>query len=468
MAVYICTVCETEYDEDKEEIAWNDLPSDWICPVCESGKGFWRRVGAEPDTSLDTQKTTKEGIPSFEPIKSEDTHEILLTDIDAIAETGHSIIEPMQTKVSLIRWEDILIQGAQLSRTPLNHEQPVETTTVIGPQAARPLVISTPIIISHMSFGALSKEAKIALARGSYEVKTAIGSGEGGILPESFDNAYKYIFEYVPNRYSVTDDNLQSVDAIEIKFGQSAKPGMGGHLPGSKVTTEVAGIRGFAEGVDIISPAHFEDIRTREELKEKVTWLREASEGKPIGIKLAAGHIEEDLDFALYARPDFITLDGRAGGTGASPKYVKGSVGIPTPFAVYRARKYLNQMKAHHVSLICTGGLRVSPDFAKALAMGADAVAISTSALIAIGCRQYRICDTGRCPVGIATHDPELRERFDIEHAVMRLRNFLSVSTKELADFARLTGNSSVHGLSVNDLRTTNSEISSHTDILHV
>ena len=150
-----------------------------------------------------------------------------------------------------------------------------------------------------MSFGALSKEAKIAIARGSKAAKTAIGSGEGGILPESFDNAYKYIFEYVPNRYSVTEENLRSVDAIEIKFGQSAKPGMGGHLPGNKVTKEIASIRGFSEGTDIISPAHFEDITNRQQLKEKVDWLREVSGGKPIGIKIAAGHIEEDLDFAF-------------------------------------------------------------------------------------------------------------------------------------------------------------------------
>jgi glutamate synthase domain-containing protein 2/rubredoxin len=468
MAVYLCTVCDTEYDEAQENIAWNDLPPDWACPVCESGKAFWRRIGAEPDTFEDTRETTKKDPIAFEPLKTEDSHETYLADIVAMAESGQSIIEPMQTKATLIKWDDILIQGAQLSRTPLNHDDPVETTTTIGPMATKPMVIATPIIISHMSFGALSKEAKIALARGSSAMQTAIGSGEGGILPESFENAHKYIFEYVPNRYSVTEENLRSVDAIEIKFGQSAKPGMGGHLPANKVTREIADIRGFAEGVDIVSPAHFEDIITREQLKEKVTWLRQTSEGRPIGIKIAAGHIEEDLDFALHAQPDFITLDGRSGGTGASPKYIKSSVGVPTPFAIYRARKHLNARKAFHVSLICTGGLRVSSDFAKALALGADAVAISTSALIAIGCRQYRICNSGKCPVGIATHDPELRARLDIDHATRRLHNFLKVSTAELEDFTRLTGNTKIHDLSIKDLRTTNSEISAHTEVRHV
>jgi glutamate synthase domain-containing protein 2 len=319
-----------------------------------------------------------------------------------------------------------------------------------------------------MSFGALASAAKIALARGRRAMETALGSGAGGILPESRDDAHKYIFEYVPNRYSVTEENLRAADAIELKFGQSAKPGMGGHLPGNKVTKEIAAIRGFSEGADIISPAHNEDITSKEQLKEKVASLRDVSGGRPIGIKFAAGHIEADLEIALYAEPDFITLDGRAGGTGASPKYVKGAVGIPTPFALYRARKFLNERKAFHVSLVCTGGLRVSPDFAKALALGADAVAISTSALMAIGCHQYRICNTGKCPMGIATQDPELRARLDIDKAANQLHNFLKVSTNELKDFARLTGNNSVHGLSIQDLCTTNSEISDHTQIRHV
>lgn len=468
MAVYVCSVCDTEYDEDKEAIRWNDLPSDWVCPVCDSGKAFWRRVDAEPDIIEEAREATRDKTVVFEPTKTEDSHESYLADIHAMAATGRSIIEPMQTRKKSVSWEDILIQGAQLARIPLNHEDPVDTTTVIGSGAEQPLVLATPIVISHMSFGALSREAKLALARGSRAMETAIGSGEGGILPEEREDAAKYIFEYVPNGYSVTEENLRNADAVELKFGQSAKPGMGGHLPGNKVTREIAAIRGFAEGTDIISPAHYKDITTKEQLKEKVAWLREVSGGRPIGIKFAAGHIEADLEIALYAEPDFITLDGRAGGTGASPKYVKGSVGIPTPFALYRARKFLDERRAHHISLICTGGLRVSPDFAKALALGADAVAISTSALMAIGCHQYRICNTGKCPMGIATQDPELRARLDIDKAANQLHNFLKVCTEELRDFARLTGNSSVHGLNIHDLATMNSEISDHTGINHV
>ena len=207
-----------------------------------------------------------------------------MADIHTMAENGQSIIEPMRTRQPTFTWDDILIKGAQLAKLPLNHDQPVRTKTVIGSGGAHPLVIDAPIFITHMSYGALSKEAKVALAKGSAAVKTAMCSGEGGILPASFENAYKYIFEYVPNEYSVTEENLKKADAIEIKFGQSAKPGMGGHLPADKVTEEIAAIRGFSERTDIVSPAHFKDILNREDLKNKVAWLREASGGKPIGI----------------------------------------------------------------------------------------------------------------------------------------------------------------------------------------
>jgi glutamate synthase domain-containing protein 2 len=293
-------------------------------------------------------------------------------------------------------------------------------------------------------------------------------SGEGGILASSIDNAYKYIFEYVPNRYSVDEANLKRVDAIEIKFGQSAKPGMGGHLPGEKVTPEIAEIRGFKAGESIVSPARFDDIGDQEALKRKIDWLREVSGGRPVGVKFAAGNIEADLEAALYAGPDFITLDGRAGATGAAPKYVKASTSVPTIFALHRARSFLDEKGAKDVSLVITGGIRVSADIAKALAMGADAAAIGTAALMAIGCQQYRVCNTGKCPMGIATQDPALRANLKVDKSARRLENFLTVISTELADFARLTGNRSVHGMSVSDLCTVNSEISNHTTVEHV
>ncbi len=463
MAVYKCMVCDTVYGEGKESVKWDDLSDNWVCSVCGSGKSHHKLVQDAANKS-DTSDT-----PGYRDESSRTSElETCMVDIHMISETGASIIEPMRTERPTFSWDEILVKGAQLAKIPLNHDEAVNTKTIIGPRAKRPLVIDTPIYITHMSFGALSKEAKLALAKGSAAVKTAMCSGEGGILPESMQSAYKYIFEYVPNRYSATEDNLKKVDAIEIKIGQSTKPGMGGHLPAEKVTEEIAKIRGVSKGSDIISPSYFEDIKNRDDLKKKVEWLRKSSDGRPIGIKFAAGNVEADLEVALYAEPDFITIDGRPGGTGAAPKFIKAATSVPSIFALYRAGKFLKEKGATDVSLVITGGLRISSDFAKALALGADAVAIGTSALMACGCQQYRMCSTGSCPVGITSQDPELRKMVNIDESAERLANFLRVSTEELKDFARLTGNNNVHRLLIHDLCTTNSEISDYTEIEHV
>ncbi len=496
MAKYQCDVCRVyKYDDTRGDSKAGikpgtrpeDFPDGWECPVCRSNKDHLKPVGAKPAAEPVEQEITcpvcgAKTRVSFTHVHSEtvdiesylgewkrksDELETRMEDIHRIAGTGRSITEPMRTTRPVVSWDDILILGAQLAHLPLNREEPVSTRTIIGPKAKHPLVIETPVYITHMSLGALSREAKLALAKGSAAVKTVMCSGEGGILAESMAASYKYIFEYVPNRYSMTDETLQKVDAVEIKIGQSAKPGMGGHLPAEKVTKEIAGLRGFPEGSDIISPAHFDDIRTADELKAKVDWLRDKTGGKPVGIKLAAGHIEADLEVTLAAGPDFITIDGRPGATGAAPKFVKDSTSVPTIYALHRARKYLDAQGAKDVTLVITGGLRVSPDFAKALAMGADAVASGTAALMACACQQYRLCATGKCPVGVTTQDPELRARLKGDISARLLENFLRVSTDELRDFARLAGHDDVHKLSLDDLCTTNSEISRHTGVRH-
>ncbi len=323
------------------------------------------------------------------------------------------------------------------------------------------------MFISHMSFGALSKETKVALAMGTSRSGSVAMSGEGGILPEERAAAEKYIFEYIPNQYSVTEENLRNASAIEIKIGQGTKPGMGGHLPAEKVTPDIAAIRNKPLGEDIISPSRYPDINSKEDLKALVDRLRQLSDGRPIGIKLAAGHLEQDLEFCVYAAPDFITIDGRGGATGASPKLVRDATSVPTVYALYRARKYLDAVGAKDIALIITGGLRVSSDFAKAIAMGADAVAVASAGLIAAACQQYRICGSGACPVGIATQDPELRRRLNVEAAAQRVANFLNVSLSELKTYARITGHANLHDLSVKDLCTISREISEFTNIPH-
>jgi len=472
---YKCDICNAyDYDTDQgdEKLGVKkgskpaDFSNDWKCPICQADKTHMIEQSEEVNKKNEEINTPEKYLKDWE--RADDEHEELMSDIHKIAKTAKSVIEPMQSKKAIDYWSRVLIRGAQLSKIPLNENEDINTKTTIGPKAKHPLIIETPVLIAHMSFGALSKEAKIALAMGSAAVKTAMSSGEGGILDDSINNSYKYIFEYVPNEYSVSDENLTRVDAIEIKIGQSAKPGMGGHLPGVKVTAEIAKVRGREIGEDIISPAKYKDIQSGDDLKKKVEWLRKKSGGKSIGIKFVAGHLEADLKIAVEAGPDFITIDGRAGGTGAALKIVKDSVSMPTLFALYRARKYFQENNVEGISLIVTGGMRMSSDFAKALAMGADAVAIGTSALMAIACQQYRICETGNCPVGVTTHKDNLRARIKIEASAKRLENFLNVSTSELKDFARLTGNSDVHGLETDDLMTDSSEISKFTNIEHI
>ena len=459
--VYKCSICGYIYDEEKEGKPFSELTE---CPLCKQPVDKFEPVATEQAPVSDGSTPMDLSYPS--ETRKTDSNYRYMKEIHEMAVTGKSAIEAMGTQMNMPSWDDILILGAQLNPMPLDEHADVSLRTVIGKKAEKPMVLDMPVYISHMSFGALSKETKIAMAKGSAAVGTAMCSGEGGILPEEKAAAYKYIFEYVPNQYSVTDENLKSADAIEIKIGQGTKPGMGGHLPGSKVTPEIAKIREKPMGEDVISPSKFPDINSPDDLKDLVNDLRTKSEGRPIGIKIAAGRIKKDLEVCVYAEPDFITIDGRGGATGASPAIIRDSTSVPTIYALYRARRYLDSINSD-IDLVITGGLRVSSDFAKAIAMGADAVAIASAAMVAAACQQYRICGTGMCPVGMATQDEKLRERLHIEAAAKRVENFLSCSANELRTFGRITGNADIHSLSVDDLCTISREISEHTNIPH-
>ncbi|UWP58510.1 glutamate synthase-related protein [Ruminococcus gauvreauii] len=467
MAKYKCSVCGYVYDEEKEKKPFAELTA---CPVCRQPADKFIRMEEtkEPDRPADEKFPVETGMaPAYPPeYVREDPGCRFMKEIHEMAVTGKPIIEAMGTQMQMPGWDDILVLGAQLNPPPLDEHESVDTMTVIGKHAKKPMVLSGPVYISHMSFGALSKEVKVALAKGSAMAGTAMCSGEGGILPEEREAACKYIFEYVPNRYSATDENLRKADAIEIKIGQGTKPGMGGHLPGGKVTPEIAKIRNKPLGQDVISPSKFPELNTKEDLRKMVSGLRERSDGRPIGIKIAAGRIERDLEFCVFAEPDFITIDGRGGATGASPRLVRDATSVPTVYALHRARKYLDSVHSD-ISLVVTGGLRVSSDFAKAIAMGADAVAVASAALIAAACQQYRICGSGMCPVGVATQDPELRARLKVDAAAQRVANFLNCTREELKTFARITGHRNLHDLNLSDLVTINREISEFTDIPH-
>lgn len=457
--IYKCLICGHIHNEEKTGVLLKDLDK---CPTCKQEISNFVEFES---SDFEIQNETLDLSYPKEFAKNDKDIQHMNT-IHQMAISGESIISAMYTELPMPNWDDILILGCQLNPLPIESNIDVTTTTIIGKNAKKPLVIESPIYITHMSFGALSRESKIALAKGSASVKTAQCSGEGGILPEEMENAYKYIFEYVPNKYSVNDENLKNCDAIEIKIGQSTKPGLGGQLQGVKVTSEIAEIRNKPVGQDIHSPATIPEIKSKDDLKELVSYLRKKSGGRPIGLKFAAGRIEDDLEHVCYAKPDFITIDGRGGSTGASPKIVRDSTSVPTIYALSRARKYLDENNSD-ISLTITGGLRISSDFAKALAMGADAIAIGTGALIASACQQYKICHTGYCPVGVTTQNPENRARFKIESAAKRVENYLKVSNEELKQFARITGHDNVHDLNINDLCTINSEISEHTNIKH-
>ena len=456
--IYRCLICGHIHNEESTGTLLANLDK---CPVCgQKIENFVEAAKSERPESTDDLAYPKEYAKSDKNVRAMDL-------IHEMAMSSKSVISAMGTELRMPDWDDILIMGCQLNPQPLEGDVDVNTRTVIGKSAKKPMVIETPIYVTHMSFGALSREIKIALSKATSRVKTAQSSGEGGILVEEKENAYRYIFEYVPNRYSLSDENLKSSDAIEIKIGQSTKPGLGGQLEGVKVTSQIAGIRNIPEGMDIHSPATIPGVSSKEDLKELVDELRLKSGGRPIGLKLAAGRIEDDLEYAIYSGADFVTLDGRGGSTGASPKIIRDSTSVPTVYALSRARRYLDY-NGSDMSLIITGGLRISSDFAKALAMGADAVAIGTAALMAAACQQYRVCQSGQCPLGVATQDENLRKRLDIDKAAKRVENFLKVSTEELRTFARITGHRDVHDLNAGDLKTVNSEISDFTNIEHV
>jgi glutamate synthase domain-containing protein 2/CDGSH-type Zn-finger protein len=354
----------------------------------------------------------------------------------------------------LPQWDDIQILPAQVARKPLLDDAAVETSVVIGPRAAKPLHLDIPLFVSDMSYGALSEEAKTAMARGAELAGTGICSGEGGMLPEEQAENSRYFYELASAQFGWKPELVERVQAFHFKGGQGAKTGTGGHLPGEKVQGKIAEVRGLEPGQSAVSPSTFPELHTPQDFARIADEVRERSGGIPIGFKLSANHIEADIDFALEAGADYIILDGRGGGTGAAPLIFRDHISVPTIPALARARRHLDAKTGGEVSLVITGGLRVAEDFVKAMALGADAVAVSNSAMQAVGCIAARMCNSNNCPVGIATQKPELRKKLDVQIGAEKLARYFGASVELMQVLARACGHSSLSDLNAEDITT--------------
>jgi glutamate synthase domain-containing protein 2/nitrite reductase/ring-hydroxylating ferredoxin subunit len=378
-----------------------------------------------------------------------------------LSKTGHHgpVAAMGVPRGDLPTWDHIQFVTGQLARLPLLDDDPVGTEVCIGPNAAKPLWLDIPLFVSDMSFGALSEEAKTALARGAQLAGTGICSGEGGMLPEEQAENSRYFYELASARFGWSFDILKKVQAFHFKGGQGAKTGTGGHLPGHKVVGKIATVRGLPEGTAAISPPRFPDWTSLDDYRDFAAQVRDESGGIPVGFKLSAQHIEADLDAALSIGVDYVILDGRGGGTGAAPLLFRNNISVPTIPALARARRHLDRRGRRDVTLVITGGLRDAADFAKALALGADAVAIANSAIQAIGCLGMRACHSNNCPVGIATQKPHLRARLPVDEAAQRLNRFLRATVELMQVLARACGHSHLNELSVADLTTFHREM---------
>lgn len=427
-------------------------------PYCDGTHATLKAESSDTETAPASNGSTREE-PTLAYIKA--------LARDGLSKTGHhGEMGAMGVSIpDLPQWKDIQLLAAQMATKPLMEGVKVGSELVIGPNAKKPLVLDIPIFVSDMSFGALSEEAKIALSKGAEMAGTGICSGEGGMLDEEQEANSKYFYEYASAKFGFEWDKLKRVQAFHFKGGQGAKTGTGGHLSGNKVTGKIAKVRNLEEGTPAVSPPTFDDLHTAEDFKVFADKVREVSGGIPIGFKLSANHIEDDIQFALDASADYIILDGRGGGTGAAPLIFRNNISVPTILALARARKYLDEVNRKDVTLIITGGIRVPDDFIKAMALGADGIAVSNSALQSIGCVAARMCNTNNCPAGVATQKPELRKLLNVDKSAIQLFNFFSASTELMQVMARACGHDHLNKFNQKDLTTWKRDMADWTGI---
>ncbi len=430
-------------------------------PHCDGSHAqLEEEVDEKPVSSPGTARSTPEE-PTLEYI-----HELANHGLERVGHHGE--VAAMGVPRPLLpQWEDIQILTAQLHKQPLMEDAAVGTELIIGPNAKKPLRLEIPLLVSDMSFGALSEEAKVSLAKGAELAGTGICSGEGGMLPEEQAANSRYFYELASAKFGFKEELLTRVQAFHFKGGQGAKTGTGGHLPGNKVTGKIAEVRQLKEGTPAVSPPAFKDWHTANDFKKFADRVRDIAGGIPIGFKLSAQHIEMDIAFAVEAGADYIILDGRGGGTGAAPLIFRDNISVPTIPALARARHYLDKNGYNDITLIITGGLRTPADFVKALALGADAIAVSNAAIQAIGCIAARICNTNNCPAGIATQDPELRKKLDVKEAPKKLARFFAASVELMQTLARACGHTHLNQFSRTDLTTWKKEMADLSGIEH-
>lgn len=388
--------------------------------------------------------------------------------LEAMAETGHYHLEGKGTTRSFLNLDEIIFLPAMVASLPLMDDDPVDSAVVLGKTAKQPVTVNTPVFISGMSFGALSKEAKMALAKGASLAGSIANSGEGGMLDEERELADHYTLQYSTGRFGAGDDRLRMADMVEIKIAQGAKPGMGGKLPAAKVTEEIAKVRGIEPFTMSQSPSRHPDVNNPKDLSEKIAWIRELTEGKPVSLKLVGGHIVKDLD-AIFSQehiPDVLVFDGGEGGTGAAPVLTKDQVGLPLAYSLPRVADYLSSNGlTDRITLIAAGGIRHPGDAAKLLALGADAVYMAGAMKIALGCKYIRQCHRGTCPVGIATQDPKLRKRLNVEEKAAKVANLILAITEDLKTLARICGKQRIQDLSKEDMVALNPELARITGV---
>lgn len=404
------------------------------------------------------------------PSATFDPHSV--AEIRRAAATGIYDIRGGGTKRKVPHFDDLLFLGASMSRYPLEgYRERCDTSVLLGTRyAKKPIQLAIPVTIAGMSFGALSAQAKEALGRGATLAGTSTTTGDGGMTPEERGQSKTLVYQYLPSRYGMNPDDLRKADAIEIVIGQGAKPGGGGMLLGQKISDRVAEMRSLPMGIDQRSASRHPDWTGADDLEIKILELRELTAWeKPIYLKIGASRPYFDVALAVKAGADVVVLDGMQGGTAATQDVFIEHVGIPILAAIRNAVQALQDLGMHRkVQLIVSGGIRNGADVAKALALGADAVAVGTAALIALGDNDphyedeyqalgstagcYDDWHEGRDPAGITTQDPVLAARLDPVLAGQRLANYLKVITLEAQTIARACGKSHLHNLEPEDL----------------